>query len=138
VLYVAHSPDDTQIYRALRFPWFGQPDDAAGAGGRGDRLGTARALRELERRHRPRRLARARRRLGEHARAVLHGPLDRLRDAPQGSARAAFVAVEALERKRSGALDVSPGGDAADRRSPRVRGLSRMRRWRTTPGCQPP
>jgi hypothetical protein len=25
VLYVAHSPDDTQIYRALRFPWFGQP-----------------------------------------------------------------------------------------------------------------
>jgi hypothetical protein len=24
-LYVAHSPDDTQIYRALRFPWFGQP-----------------------------------------------------------------------------------------------------------------
>ena len=25
VLYVAHSPDDTQIYRALRFPWLGQP-----------------------------------------------------------------------------------------------------------------
>jgi hypothetical protein len=25
VLYVAHSPADTQIYRALRFPWLGQP-----------------------------------------------------------------------------------------------------------------
>jgi hypothetical protein len=25
VLYVAHSPDDTQIYRAQRFPWVGEP-----------------------------------------------------------------------------------------------------------------
>jgi hypothetical protein len=27
-LYVAHSPNDTQIYRALRFPWVGEPTTA--------------------------------------------------------------------------------------------------------------